>query len=232
MADSISARDAVLAQIRKRLGESRVPAATEAERGAEYRRIARTYSRGEAAPMQANSDRLLNLFTERLVDYDADVVRTANDGVGQAVAALLMKSGERTTMVPEGFPEGWLPKNVEILRDADASGAQLSHAALDLVKTVLTTASVGIAETGTIILDHTAGQGRRALTLVPDRHICVVRASQVVGTVPEGVARIVTRATQPITFISGPSATSDIEMTRIRGVHGPRFLSVVLVEEA
>ena len=230
MADSTSTREVVLAQIRKRLSESRVPAATEAERGEEYRRIARTYARGEAAV--SDSKNLLSLFTERLVDYDAEVVRTTSDGVEGAIAALFKNASEQRLMVPEGFPEAWLPQTLEILRDADENGAQLSHAALDRIKTVLTTASVGIAQTGTIILDHTAGQGRRALTLVPDRHICIVRASQVVETVPEGVARILTRSTQPITFISGPSATSDIEMTRIRGVHGPRFLSVVLVDGA
>ena len=228
MADSTSARSAVLAQIRKRLTESSIPASTDAELAAEYQRIPRSYSRGAAA----DADHLLHLFTERLVDYDAEVVRATSDGVAQAIAGLLAAASERRAMVPEGFPSEWLPQGVEILRDQDANGEQLGHEALDGIKTVITTVSAGIAQTGTIILEHSAGQGRRALTLVPDRHICVVRTSQVVETVPEGVQRIRAQATQPITFISGPSATSDIEMTRIRGVHGPRFLGVVLVEQA
>ncbi len=225
MAETSSAREAVLSQIRKRLTESGIAASSEAELDAEYRRISRSYSRGSgAAPEQ-----LLHLFTERLEDYDAEVVRVSSGGVAQAIADLLSAANERRAMVPDGFPEDWLPQGVEILRDDDANGGQLSHEALDGIKTVMTTASVAIAQTGTILLEHSSGQGRRALTLLPDRHICVVRTSQVVETVPEGVERIRAQATQPITFISGPSATSDIEMTRIRGVHGPRFLGVVLV---
>ena len=108
----------------------------------------------------------------------------------------------------------------------------LSHAQLNTIDAVVTTSAVGMADSGTIALDHSAGQGRRALSLLPDRHICVVRADQVVSDVPEGMTRLAPalRERRPVTWLSGGSATSDIELSRVEGVHGPRHLSVVLVE--
>jgi L-lactate dehydrogenase complex protein LldG len=123
-----------------------------------------------------------------------------------------------------------VPQDLNIVGDEPA----LASAELDTVDAVLTCAVVAIAETGTIVLDHTAGMGRRTLTLVPDLHVCVVTADQVVGDVPEAVARLSAsvKAGRPLTWISGGSATVDIELHRVEGVHGPRTLCVVLVEPA
>jgi len=168
----------------------------------------------------------LGLFVERVEDYRATVIRTGPDGVAAAVAKGLGTA--RTVVVPPGFNPAWVPDDLDLVRDEPA----LSAAALDEVDAVVTSAVVGIAVTGTIVLDHTAGQGRRAVTLVPDVHVCVVTADQVVGDVPEAVGRLSTSvsAGSPLTWISGGSATSDIELQRVEGVHGPRTLCVVLVE--
>ena len=169
---------------------------------------------------------LLGLFVERVEDYKAIVIRTDPDGVAAAIAKCLV--GVKSVVVPPGFNASWVPTGIDIIRDEPALGADK----LDAVDAVLTTASVGIAITGTIVLDHTEGQGRRALTLVPDLHVCVVTADQVVADVPEAVARLTASVNngRPLTWISGGSATSDIELQRVEGVHGPRTLRVVLVE--
>ena len=224
MADSLSARNAILARIREKLG-SKSEAAEDVVRY-EHASIARLYQRdGKLSGQQK-----LQLFIERLVDYDAHVVRTTSDGVQAAIDAAVEDANISNVLVPVNFPTAWLPTSVAIARDENSEGMPLANSELDQLHTVLTTASAGIAETGTLVLEHGAGEGRRALTLIPDRHICVVRASQVVETVPEAFAGIQQRAAQPITLISGPSATADIEMTRIRGVHGPRNLIVILVD--
>jgi L-lactate dehydrogenase complex protein LldG len=169
------------------------------------------------------SPALLELFTDRLVDYRAAVHRATPDTVGDTVAkvlAELLPAGGRV-LVPAGLPDGWAPTGA--VRD----DGTLTHAELDGMAAVLTGCAAAAAETGTIALDGSAGQGRRAITLIPDRHICVVPAELVVETVPELLGRL--DATRPLTFISGPSATSDIELSRVEGVHGPRTLVVVLV---
>jgi L-lactate dehydrogenase complex protein LldG len=168
----------------------------------------------------------VGLFVERVEDYQATVIRTDADGVAAAVATSL--AGARRVVVPAGLNPSWLPDGIDMVSDEPA----LSSADLDQVDAVLTSAVVGIAVTGTIVLDHTKGQGRRALTLVPDLHVCVVTADQIVGDVPEAVQRLTpaVKHGRPLTWISGPSATVDIELIRVHGVHGPRTLRVVLVE--
>jgi L-lactate dehydrogenase complex protein LldG len=156
----------------------------------------------------------VDLFAERVADYRAVVERCTPDQLTERVAAAV----EGRVVVPAGL-------GVEVAGAIDDD--QLSAAELDHIDTVVTEARVGIAETGTIVLDHGPGQGRRALTLVPDRHVCIVRADQVVADVPDAVALL--DPTRPLTWISGPSATSDIELDRVEGVHGPRNLHVLLV---
>jgi L-lactate dehydrogenase complex protein LldG len=166
------------------------------------------------------------LFVERVEDYKATVIRTHPDKVAAAVAKSLV--GARRVVVPAGFNPSWQPGDIDIVSDEPV----LSSADLDGVDAVLTSAVVGIAVTGTIVLDHTEGQGRRALTLVPDLHVCVITAEQIVGDVPEAIERLSSSvsAGRPLTWVSGPSATVDIELIRVHGVHGPRTLRVVLVE--
>ncbi|GAB3652317.1 LUD domain-containing protein [Nocardioides korecus] len=169
----------------------------------------------------------VDLFAERVADYRAVVERCPAAEVASRVAAVV--AGLRV-LVPEGLApdvtaavERAVEGAGELVRDTG-----LTPAELDAVDVVVTEARVGIAETGTIVLDHGAGQGRRALTLVPDRHVCVVRADQVVADVPDAVALL--DPARPQTWISGPSATSDIELDRVEGVHGPRLLHVVIVD--
>ncbi len=128
-------------------------------------------------------------------------------------------------LVPSGFPAKWLPAEFEFIRDGG-----LTNQGINDVESVLTGCALAIASTGTIILRHSSEEGRRALTLIPDYHLCIVFEDQVVETVPEGIRAMSAFGSAPITTISGPSATSDIEMTRIKGVHGPRTLDVLLVE--
>jgi L-lactate dehydrogenase complex protein LldG len=165
---------------------------------------------------------LLDLFVDRVADYRAVVVRCRPAEAAEAVREAL--GGSASVLVPQGFPEELLalPEGSERVVDE-----ALTAAALDLVDAVVTTARVAIATTGTIILDHGPGQGRRALSLVPDRHVCLVTTDQVVAGVADVVARL--EPTRPMTWISGPSATSDIELDRVEGVHGPRTLHVILV---
>jgi L-lactate dehydrogenase complex protein LldG len=173
-----------------------------------------------AGSVAADRGQLLDQFVERLADYKATVHRSSPDGVGAELTVILAGRGITRVAVPDGFREAWLP-NVAVVREP------LSTVDLDSIGAVLTSCAVAVAETGTIILDASAGQGRRALTLVPDYHLVVVRAEQVLAIVPDAIAAL--DATKPLTWISGPSATSDIELNRVEGVHGPRTLDVLLV---
>jgi L-lactate dehydrogenase complex protein LldG len=170
---------------------------------------------------------ILEDFIDRLIDYKAIVTRTDNANLPQAIANACQQEGITHLVVPVDLPDGWIPTDVTILRD----DPPLTYTELDESSGVLTGCAIAIAQTGTIILDGGTTQGRRALSLIPDRHLCVVRADQVVGLVPEAIARLTERATRPITLISGPSATSDIELSRVEGVHGPRTLYVFVVND-
>lgn len=164
----------------------------------------------------------LDLFAARVREYGAAVVRSVPEDVPAQVTAALRRRAARRVVVPPGFPVEWEPE-ADLLRD----DPRLTTGELDLVDGVITGCAVAIAETGTVVLDHGAGQGRRALTLVPDYHLVIVRAQQVVALVPDGIAAL--DPARPQTWISGPSATSDIELRRVEGVHGPRTLDVLLV---
>lgn len=173
------------------------------------------------APAGARPDDLVGHFAERVADYRATVVRCAPGDVGAAVAGVL-PPGARV-VVPPGLPEELRAALTDPIVDDGLTAAEL-----DRVDAVVTACRIAIAETGTIVLDHQPDQGRRVLTLVPDRHVCVVRADQVVADVPEAVGSL--DPMSALTWISGPSATSDIELDRVEGVHGPRHLHVIVVE--
>jgi L-lactate dehydrogenase complex protein LldG len=207
----LSAREAVLKRIRTALaGTSDTPRAI-AEPA--YRR--RGYLDRAAC---------LELFIDRLIDYDAAITQVEDEAaIASAIAASLQQAGEQRVVVAAEFPQGWLPPGQQVVVD-DA----VSIAEIDGVDSVVTTCEVAVASTGTIILKHVGAQGRRVITLLPDHHICLVRRNQVVELLPEALALLDPTDPAPLTTISGPSATSDIEMTRVRGVHGPRRLTVIL----
>jgi L-lactate dehydrogenase complex protein LldG len=166
---------------------------------------------------------LVSRFEERASDYRATVRRCGQDAVAQVIADTVAARGAERIGVPDGFPAEWsalLP---------GAVGPPLGVAALDALDGVVTTVAVAIAETGTIVLDTGPGQGSRAFTLVPDYHLAVVRTGQIVAAVPDAVAAL--DPGRPLTWISGPSATSDIELRRVEGVHGPRTLDIVIVSD-
>ena len=169
-------------------------------------------------PRSRGPQELLALFAERVADYRAEVTRCAAADLGQIVVAIL--DGAREVVVPPGL-------GLEVPGARVDNG--LSPAELDRIEAVVTRASVGIAETGTVVLDHGPGQGRRAVTLLPDLHVCIVGEVQVVADVGDALARL--DPERPQTWVSGPSATSDIELARVEGVHGPRRLHVVLVRD-
>lgn len=172
---------------------------------------------------------LLDLLETRLIDYGATVRRCDLHGVGAAVVAALTAAGSTSVVVATGLEPGWRPQASAALQVLDEPEVT-DIPALVMMDAVLTSASVAVAATGTLVLDGSAGQGRRATSLIPDHHVCVVRMAQVVESVPEAVSRLT--ATRPLTWVSGPSATSDIELRRVEGVHGPRRLEVILVREA
>lgn len=203
------ARDEILGRIRAALADRPTPAEVPWRYGDDV-------GTGDRDPVQR--------FLERVADYRARVDRVAEVDTASAIRAALgeVRAVVADPAVQEAWPDAapWVPD------------AGLTAADLDAVDAVVTTATVAIANTGTLVLDHGAGQGRRALSLVPDVHVCVVRVGQIVDDVPRAVARLIDSGvhTRPLTWISGPSATSDIELDRVEGVHGPRTLHVIVVD--
>ncbi|HEX3779361.1 MAG TPA: lactate utilization protein C [Pseudonocardiaceae bacterium] len=169
---------------------------------------------------------LLDLAQERIADYKATVHRVALSGLVERITEVLTTRALRRLLAPVDLPDDWRIPGISWV--VDEPSAPLSVDTMAGSDGVLTGCAAAIAETGTIILDAGPTQGRRALTLLPDYHLCVIRAEQIVGTVPEAIARI--GPARPITFISGPSATSDIEFNRVEGVHGPRTLDVIITD--
>ena len=212
-----SARVEVLRRIREAKGG--VASAESVRAG--WNSVERRYRREATRPREA----VLDLLEDRLRDYDARVVRVGYSEVAAGAARLLSERKVRRMVVPAGLRAEWLPGGVEFVVDEGFAAVEL-----DVVDGVMTGATLAIAETGTVVLQNVAGQGRRVVTLVPDYHLCVVRVEDVVETVPEAMERLQATAGLATTFVSGPSATADIEMTRIKGVHGPRFLDVILVD--
>jgi L-lactate dehydrogenase complex protein LldG len=196
-----------------------------AQTQASYAALPRNYIRHGKLGDEAR----LELLKGRLREYDAEVVECTPASLPATIASQLAASGRHTFLAPEGLPHEWLisaSKSVELNCKIEHN---LSHDEIEQADGVVTAAFCGVADSGTIILHHSATEGRRVLTLLPDWHLCILFASQVVETLPE----YFDRCKQPalVTWISGPSATADIEMTRIKGVHGPRFLHVILVRD-
>ncbi|MBV8069658.1 MAG: LUD domain-containing protein [Acidobacteriaceae bacterium] len=209
----MSAREEILEQISRGVGE-RGP-----NRASEYASIPREYKvRGTSDPAAR-----VELFLDRLHDYGATVYRCTNAEIAATITRALSLRNKQAIFVAPAFPRRNLPAGFTLL-----DGASASYSELDQSAGVLTTCAIAIAVTGTIVLRHSAEEGRRALTLIPDYHLCVVYENQVVETVPEGIRAMSHFGTAPLTTISGPSATADIEMTRVKGVHGPRTLDVIL----
>lgn len=170
---------------------------------------------------EGDREAMVERFLDRLRDYNVGVTRTSGP-VAPAVASILAGRGIDRLAIPSDLPAEWRPDGVALVPDDN-----LPYGALNAIPGALTGAAMAIAETGSIVLDGGTAQGRRALTLLPDYHLCVVRAEQLVGLVPEAIAALVPN--RPITFCSGPSATADIELDRVVGVHGPRRLDVLFV---
>ena len=207
------ARGLILGRIRDVLG-TRTDTAS-----ASHERIVREYTQQATL----SRDACVTLFLERLEHYQVGVYRCARPAIAQTIAARLAARDKTRLVVPADIAPQWLSGGLHFVPDTGLSFQQLDES-----EGVLTACSLAIANTGTLVLTHAAGEGRRALTLIPDYHLCVVLEEQVVETVPQALRRLAQSKPALVTTISGPSATSDIEMTRIRGVHGPRTLDVVL----
>ncbi|MFD4970407.1 lactate utilization protein C [Streptomyces sp. NPDC058424] len=224
----MSSRDRILGRVRRALADvppddAPPPAPEQPGRHPRYEQaVSRDYLRQHG---DRSTEETVDLLAENLTDYRAIVHRCDAEGLPRLIAHLLGERGSNTVLVPPGLEQGWLTA-IEITLVADRPDSTPHE--LDRVDSVVTGCAVAVAETGTLVLDGSPDQGRRRITLVPDHHICVVRVpGQVVSSVPQALDRL--DPTRPLTWISGPSATSDIELDRVEGVHGPRTLEVVLV---
>jgi L-lactate dehydrogenase complex protein LldG len=192
-----------------------------------YEDISREYR----TTSDSETAQLTELLIDRLVDYRALVRESSAGDLAATVDAALADRGSRRVVAPAGLDPSWTANvAAEVLIDGASGDDQLSVSQLDVADGVITSCAVAIAETGTLVLDGSPDQGRRVLTLIPDYHLCVVFPDQIVADVPQALARL--EATRPLTMISGPSATSDIELNRVEGVHGPRTLEVIIVQNA
>jgi L-lactate dehydrogenase complex protein LldG len=209
------ARAEILGRIRRAIGSPAPP------REQEYAAIPRHYHQAGGLGLEER----LELFRSRLEDYGCGCVRSTRAELPDTVGLLLMSRARQRLLIAAGLPTEWLPAAAGWIRDEG-----LSYVDLDQCDGAITGCTVAIARTGSIVLCHDAHEGRRALTLIPDYHLCIVGAEQVVETVPEGLRHPRVASAPLVTTISGPSATADIEMTRIKGVHGPRTLDVVIVD--
>jgi L-lactate dehydrogenase complex protein LldG len=211
----VSARDEVLARIRNAHAVAPPPDLA-------YDDIARDYR----TTTDLEHGALVELLVDRLRDYRALVRQCAPDDLAATIAVALSERGVGSLILPRGLDQAWLQDvNADLRIDGDEP---LTVSELDAADGVITGCAVAIAETGTLCLDGSAGQGRRLLSLIPDYHLCVLGAENIVADVPQALARL--DGTRPLTLISGPSATSDIELDRVEGVHGPRTLEVIIVE--
>jgi L-lactate dehydrogenase complex protein LldG len=215
MIDTSTSRQVILSRIRG--PQTRTSPELAAE---EYASIARVYGRAGSL----NAEERLDMFEERLVEYDAHVRRVTRSTLPEEIAAAISRRGALRIAVPAGIPADWIAPAVPVTK-----AELLSNVELDRFDGLISGCTVAIALTGTIVLQNALAQGPRKLSLIPDYHLCAVFAEQIVETVPEAFDWLAATATLPTTFISGPSATADIEMTRIKGVHGPRFLEVLIV---
>lgn len=215
----MSSREEILGRIRRALAD--VPA----DETPDDVPVPRTYRR---AHLERTAAERTELLAGNLADYRALVHRCRTADLPALVGRLLTARGARSVIVPDGLPPAWLARAEGIERVPD--DPSLTPWELDAVDSVLTGCAVAVSETGTIVLDAGPAQGRRRITLIPDHHICVVRTrDQVVDSVAEALERL--DPARPLTWISGPSATSDIELDRVEGVHGPRTLEVVLADD-
>lgn len=241
-------RNKVLDAIRAATGESaaRNRAAAEGATAEKHADVPRDYVRRGSMTVGARLER----FVERLREYDAEVVECEPDGLTATMTAVLAASGRRKFVAPPGIPTAWCVEAAWKIEGFECTfDHELTAEEIEQAEGAVTGCFCGVADSGTIVLHHGPAEGRRVLTLLPDWHLCVVRASQVVETLPEYFDRCRERGTgnrdqgsenrdqgaevlpKLVTWISGPSATADIEMTRIKGVHGPRFLNVILVKD-
>lgn len=209
----MTAREEILARVRRAVGERPIHPQLD------YAAIERHYQTESNLPATER----VELFIDRLHDYNATVYRCAPERIAETVARSLAERGRRRIVIPHNFPSEWLRGSFEYV-----DGTMMTYEELDRSDGVLTGCAVAIASTGTIVLQHGDGEGRRALTLIPDYHLCIVLEDQIVGSVPEGIRAMSAFPRVPLTTVSGPSATSDIEMTRVKGVHGPRMLDVIM----
>lgn len=237
----MSARDDILARIHTALGTAPAAEVTPGEREVTPLDAEVTPRDREVTPAEREvgasargaayrttsgltEDELVDLLVDRLEDYKARVEVVEAAALTEAIRTRLEG---KTFVAPAGLPSSWLHPSLAEGRATDSTEEPLGVDRLDAIDAVVTGSAVSIAETGTIVLDGSADQGRRAISLVPDHHVCVVPVETIVGIVPEGFARL--DITRPLTLISGPSATSDIELERVEGVHGPRTLDVLIV---